>query len=220
MFGHHGDMSSHRGKHTDDRAYWRTQPGERRERADRTYGPSVQRRSIGEPTDVWDHKQRLTAIRAKDSDTTWLYGLFKPANTQIITHYQCNMKSNVSRNTSVTHRKPTLKGRRSEVVPQPIFPASTLLKPVATAIRIQGGGSAFTKKASKGNCSEFASHSHSRSSNIDQVDYSTSKSTSGSHNARLWKRRIRFDNKVEQCIAVDCTYKANEEDTERTVVKN
>lgn len=147
-----------------------------------------------------------------------MYGPFKPAVSQTVTHHECkNLIQRVQKYVYLPRETDTQKvacpwwyRNRSFCV--------DLVEASRYSIRIEGGGSAFTKKVHKGKCSDFALPLHLRVLNIDQVDYSNSRAPLQVMLPRSGKRRIRFDDKVEQCIAGECTYKANEEDAEREVV--
>lgn len=152
-------------------------------------------------------------IRQKENDVIWLYGPLRPANTiQTTTQHECNINSNVSRYMPFTHPKPILKGSMSQVILQPSFPASSSLKPAATSLRTRGSGSALMKNVHESKCSDISPPLHSRK---PKVDYFGSKSTSRSDMTEFRKkRRVRFDEKVEQCIALECKHRDDHEDIE------
>jgi hypothetical protein len=153
--------------------------------------------------------------RLKESDVTWLYGPLKPATTHPITHHESTTNTAVSRNASFTHKKPILKKRSmSEVMLQRSISASSLLKQAAASIEAQGRRSVL-KKSHERTYSDFVPGANSEVPSRDQIDYFTSRSTSATETPSECreKRHIRFDDKVEQCIAVDCK-RVDEDDDE------
>lgn len=147
---------------------------------------------------------------------TWLYGPLKPAATHPITHHESTPSTSVSRNTSFTHKKPILKKRSmSEVMLQRSISASSLLKQAAASVQAQGRRSVL-KKSHERTYSDFVPGANSEVPSRDQIDYFTSKSTSGVDTPMdcREKKHIRFDDKVEQCIAVDCKRIDEEDDDE------
>lgn len=93
----------------------------------------------------------------------------------------------------------------SEVMLQRSISASSLLKQAAASIEAQGRRSAL-KKSHERTYSDFVPGANSEVPSRDQIDYFTSKSTSTTDTPSECreKRHIRFDEKVEQCIAVEC----------------
>jgi len=102
----------------------------------------------------------------------------------------------------------------SEVMLQRSISASSLLKQAAASIEAQGRRSVL-KKSHERTYSDFVPGSNSEIPSRDQIDYFTSRSTSGTETPSECreKRHIRFDDKVEQCIAVDCK-RMDEDDDE------
>jgi hypothetical protein len=213
--GRLGGTLFHKGRFTGSRAASKTLPGGPGSRANINYLPSVQRRSIGGSAAVIIVAYRLlTSIRLKESDVTWLYGPLKPATTHPITHHENAASTAVSHNASLTHKKPILKKRSmSEVMLQRSISASSLLKQAAASIEAQGHRSVL-KKSHERTFSDFVPSTNSEVPSRDQIDYFTSKSTSGTETPSECreKRHIRFDDKVEQCIAVDCKRIDEDED--------
>jgi len=152
----------------------------------------------------------------KESDVTWLYGPLQPAMTHPVTHRSSESSPHhLSSSSSFTTKKPILKKRSmSEVMLQRSISASSLIKQAAAAVqaqqstlRQQNPRPVFARAAS-----DFApSNPISR----DQLDYFTSWAGSeGDTPADCHKRHIRFDDKVEQCIAVDCKEEEHEYDSD------
>lgn len=138
----------------------------------------------------------------KESDVTWLYGPLKQATSYPITQEPIP-DSQISRNSSFINKKPILKKRSmSEVMLQKSISTSSLVKQAADRVQAQGTHHRRTGTNSDIVDSKLQSETPSR----DQVDYFTSRSTSsgGSPSETHEKRHIRFDERVEQCIAIDC----------------
>jgi hypothetical protein len=138
----------------------------------------------------------------KESDVTWLYGPLKVANSYPISEaYGSRCESQISKNNSFIHKKPILKKRSmSEVMLQKSRSTSSLVKQAAASVQAQGQQS--RRSGTGGVDSKLQSETPSR----DQVDYFTSRSTSsvGTPCEPQERRHIRFDDRVEQCIAIDC----------------
>jgi hypothetical protein len=102
----------------------------------------------------------------------------------------------------------------SEVMLQRSISASSLLKQAAASIEAQGRRSVL-KKSHERTYSDFVPGANSEVPSRDQIDYFTSRSTSGTETPSECreKRHIRFADKVEQCIAVDCK-RMDEDDDE------
>lgn len=142
--------------------------------------------------------------RLKESDVTWLYGPLKLASSYPITKAQTSEPGfQLSKNNSFVNKKPILKKRSmSEVMLQKSLSTSSLVKQAAASVQAQcryvrGTGTSLGPSDSK-----LQSETPSR----DQMDYFTSRSNSsaGTPYETQEKRHIRFDDRVEQCIAIDC----------------
>lgn len=142
--------------------------------------------------------------RLKESDVTWLYGPLKLAASYPITKGPASEPGfHLSKNNSFISKKPILKKRSmSEVMLQKSLSTSSLVKQAAASVQAQcryvrGTGTSIGPSESK---------LQSETSSRDQVDYFTSRSGSsaGTPYENQEKRHIRFDDRVEQCIAVDC----------------
>ncbi|KAI5369421.1 Putative nitrogen regulatory protein areA, GATA [Septoria linicola] len=138
----------------------------------------------------------------KESDVTWLYGPLKVAASYPISDRSGSQTaSQMSKNNSFVHKKPILKKRSvSEVMLQKSLSTSSLVKQAAASVQAQGRH--YRRSGPEVVDSKLQSETPSR----DQVDYFTSRSTSsvGTPYESHEKRHIRFDDRVEQCIAVDC----------------
>ncbi|KAK4507873.1 hypothetical protein PRZ48_001608 [Zasmidium cellare] len=167
----------------------------------------------------WRHivSQRKTLYgersRLKESDVTWLYGPLKTASSYPITQNVSEPDSQISKNNSFVNKKPILKKRSvSEVMLQKSLSTSSLVKQAASAVQAQGRSG----RRSGANSDVVDSKLQSETPSRDQVDYFTSRSTSsgGTPCEAQEKRHIRFDDRVEQCIAVDCKDVGLDEDEE------
>ncbi|ORY09465.1 hypothetical protein BCR34DRAFT_487197 [Clohesyomyces aquaticus] len=146
----------------------------------------------------------------KDCDVTWLYGPLQPASNRLLSQHQSEPVSRLSKNNSFVNKKPILKKRSvSEVMLQKSLSASSLVKQAAAAVQAQQANGAVLERRRHrpviGRAtSDFVTYSlPSATVSRDPTDFS-SQSTSGLHTPDQGERRhIRFDDKVEQCIAVD-----------------
>jgi hypothetical protein len=145
---------------------------------------------------------------------TWLYGLLKPATTHPITCHECTTSTNVSKNASFANKTPILKKRSmSEVILQRSLSASSVLKQTAASVQAQACRSA-PKKVHGRTYSDFVPGVNSEVPSRDQIDKFTNKSTSGNDtpSGTREKKYIRFDDKAEQCIAVECKHDNDDDD--------
>lgn len=143
----------------------------------------------------------------KESDVTWLYGPLKQAETRPLTQHASEPASQLSRGNSFINKKPILKKRSmSEVMLQKSISTSSLLKQAAASVEAQGWQPRQTA-LQRANSDFFASTAPSQPPSRDQIDDLTSRSSSSDRGLSCEcaeRRHIRFDDKVEQCIAVDC----------------
>ena len=117
--------------------------------------------------------------------------------------------SNISKSNSFLNKKPILKKRSvSELMLQKSLSSSSLVKQAAASVQAQQWGHTeiwvpqppiLVRSISDFGPSELSSRSFSR----ENTDCISSSSTSGLQSPSGERRRIRFDEKVEQCIAVD-----------------
>lgn len=143
---------------------------------------------------------------------TWLYGPLQEAPKKSWAHHQSEPQSHLSKNNSFINKKPILKKRSmSEVMLQKSISASSLLKQAAAAVQAQQNTSVQGRARGRPilgrvNSDVATSSIPSRTISRDPTDYfsSSRSSTSGVDTPELEKKHIRFDDKVEQCIAVDC----------------
>ena len=138
---------------------------------------------------------------------TWLYGPLKSAESHPVTSSDEPPLSQLSSGEAFVHKKPILKKRSmSEVMLQRSISTSSLLKQAAESAQAQQSRS-LKKSAFKNSSSDnIASSGSSETPSRDQLDYCTSWSSSGQETPvyeGVEKRHIRFNDEVEQCIAVD-----------------
>lgn len=147
----------------------------------------------------------------KDCDVTWLYGPLQTASNRSYSQHASEPVSRLSKNNSFLDKKPILKKRSmSEVMLQKSISASSLVKQAAAAVQAQQANSKSDRIPDRPilgrAASDFVTCSiPSRTISRDPTDYFSSRSTSGLQTPDQGERKhIRFDDKVEQCIAVDC----------------
>ncbi|KAF2187026.1 hypothetical protein K469DRAFT_629864 [Zopfia rhizophila CBS 207.26] len=148
----------------------------------------------------------------KDCDVTWLYGPLQPAINRTYSQHASEPVSRLSKSNSFLNKKPILKKRSmSEVMLQKSLSASSLVKQAAAAVQAQQADGLLLERRRPRPvigraASDFVPSSiPSQTISRDPTDYFSSRSTSGLQTPEHSERRhIRFDDKVEQCIAVDC----------------
>jgi hypothetical protein len=160
---------------------------------------------------LFRHDALLIRHRLKDVDVTWLYGPLQPATNRTARDRTSAPTSRLSKTNSFLHKKPILKKRTmSEVMLQKSISASSLVKQAAAAVQAQQANGVTLERARRpvmGRASsDFSATLPFRTLSRDTTDYfSSSRSTSGLQTPDLSeKKHIRFDEKVEQCIAVEC----------------
>ncbi|KAL9581871.1 MAG: hypothetical protein Q9212_003632 [Teloschistes hypoglaucus] len=156
----------------------------------------------------WKEEDIWSSWKMKDYDVTWLYG---PLQTQTFKSLDLGLASGLSRNKSVAWKKPILKKRSpSELVLQRSLSSSTLLQQATAALRAQGHGqrrrrrSVIRELAASDSLTSSTSDTASTLSMEDSSSNFPSTSTSGEQTP-CTKRHIHFNNKVEQCIAINDT---------------
>lgn len=142
---------------------------------------------------------------------TWLYGPLQPAVTHPVTNSASETPHRLSTSSSFVSKKPILKKRSmSEVMLQRSISASSLIKQAAESVQAQQSiplrrptiSRASSAYASPAALSVPASRDHLE---FLDLDYFSPRPSSGEETPlENSKRHIRFDDKVEQCIAVDC----------------
>ena len=144
----------------------------------------------------------------KDHDVTWLYGPLQSGDIRPRRFNSTPPASQVSRSNSFASKKPILKKRTlSELMLQQSLSSSTLMKQATDALRAQQPGQRLHERPVLGDrtWSDFTTSSDfgvplTRSTTHPSTDVSTS---SSGLQTPCTKRHIHFNNKVEQCIAID-----------------
>lgn len=151
--------------------------------------------------------------RLKDCDVTWLYGPLQPASNRSVSQQTSEPVSRLSKTNSFLHKKPILKKRSmSEVMLQKSISTSSLVKQAAAAVQAQqlDPSTVLARRRNRpiigrATSDYVTSSMPSRTTSRDPTDYFSSRSTSGLQTPEHGERKhIRFDEKVEQCIAVEC----------------
>ncbi|KAH0017125.1 hypothetical protein KCU86_g13143, partial [Aureobasidium melanogenum] len=146
----------------------------------------------------------------KESDVTWLYGPLQPASTHPVTQHSPDPSPHFSSSNSFVNKKPILKKRSmSEVMLQRSLSTSSLVKQAAAAVQAQQTLPP-SKRPTLGRSSAYIpSDSLMVPDGRDQLDFLdlgcfSPRPSSGDRSPFEYpKRHIRFDEKVEQCIAVE-----------------
>lgn len=145
--------------------------------------------------------------RLKESDVTWLYGPLQPANSHPITSDTSTPPSNLSKSGSFINKKPILKKRSmSEVMLQKSLSTSSLVKEAAAAVQAQKHRHHFKRNSCRGTLDFCSTPSvpPSQPPSRDEDYFSRRGSTTDGETPSDGKeKRIRFDEVVEQCVAVD-----------------
>lgn len=142
-------------------------------------------------------------------DVTWLYGPLQPAANRL-TQQTSEPASRLSKTNSFLNKKPILKKRSmSEVMLQKSISASSLVKQAAEAVQAQQATGVSLEGRRRrpivGRAQSDFTALSSRTISQDTSDCFSSRSTSGLQTPDHGdKKHIRFDEKVEQCIAVEC----------------
>ena len=150
----------------------------------------------------------------KECDVTWLYGPLQSARDYYITTAPSEPQSILSKTNSFLSKKPILKKRSmSEVMLQNSLSTSSLIRQAASAVQAQqhDRNASFTHLPP-----EILEVLSPKPSSREATDYFSSQSTSGlqTPSEHSERRHIRFDDKVEQCIAVEIKDGEYEEEEE------
>jgi len=146
---------------------------------------------------------------------TWLYGPMQPASNRFSSQQNSAPASRLSKTNSFVNgvKKPILKKRSmSEAMLQRSISSSSLVKQAAESVQAQQttGVTLESRKTARtinGGVTPDFPTSSTMSAFWEPNDYFnnfSSRSTSGLHTPSGEKRHIRFDDKVEQCIALEC----------------
>ncbi|KAF1944082.1 hypothetical protein EJ02DRAFT_372207 [Clathrospora elynae] len=158
----------------------------------------------------------------KDVDVTWLYGPMQPASNRFCSQQTSEPASRLSKANSFVNgvKKPILKKRSmSEAMLQRSLSSSSLVQQAAESVQAQQKTGVTLELRRPRPITGRVTPDFSTSSTISRgllwegTDYFSSKSTSGLQTPEHGeKRHIRFDDKVEQCIAVECKDGDDDED--------
>ena len=147
----------------------------------------------------------------KDHDVTWLYGPLLTGDIEAFNLNPTPTTSRLSRHNSFASKKPILKKRSlSEIMLQRSLSSSTLMKQATDSVRAQQPRKQLHDRPMLGDraLSDFGTTSASETSltrsttNTSSTEHTASISTSGVQTP-CTKRHIHFNNKVEQCIAIN-----------------
>ncbi|QIW98034.1 hypothetical protein AMS68_003552 [Peltaster fructicola] len=210
----HVDYLSHNWREEDVWSSWRHIVSQRR-----VYGQQSRLENAAWRTWV-KNKYKLRTVSPetlnwlKESDVTWLYGPLKPAQSHPISQPESETESRISKNNSfILNKKPILKKRSmSEVMLQRSLSTSSLLQQAAASVQAQGRR-AWRQEDFP--ASALVSEASSRDAPASVC--STSSSGTQTPSECREKKHIRFDDTVEQCIAVEAKpeeYDDDESDTE------
>lgn len=150
----------------------------------------------------------LKFTRMKDHDVTWLYGPLQTGNAMPFGLDYTPPASRLSRSNSFASKKPILKKRSlSEVMLQRSLSSSTLMKQAIDALQAQHGQRIHDRALLDGRRLSDIVASSETGSPLTITTTSTSTTSpsaiaSGIHTP-CTTRRIHFNNKVEQCIAIN-----------------
>lgn len=161
--------------------------------------------------------------RLKDVDVTWLYGPMQPASNRFCSRQNSEPQSRLSKSSSFVNgvKKPILKKRSmSEAMLQKSLSTSSLVQQAAESVQAQQTTGVTLEMRrprpiiGRATPTDFPTPATmSRGLMWEGTDYFTSKSTSGLQTPDHGeKKHIRFDDNVEQCIAVECKDADDDED--------
>lgn len=143
----------------------------------------------------------------KDHDVTWLYGPLQTGTAKPLDFDSAPPASQLSRSNSFSSKKPILKKRGlSEIMLQRSLSSSTLMKQATDSLRAQQPEKRRRDRPILGNrvLSDSVAYSNPESPGIASFSPVTLSSASASgRQSPCTKRHIHFNNKVEQCIAID-----------------
>ncbi|KAK5174402.1 protein phosphatase regulator [Saxophila tyrrhenica] len=142
----------------------------------------------------------------KESDVTWLYGPLKPAQTHPITSNASTPQSHLSKSSSFV-KKPILKKRSvSEVMLQKSLSTSSLVKQAAASVQAQATKSPRRGLNRVNSELSYAVNAPSQPPSREEIDYFSIRTGSAVSEtpSDTKEKHIRFDERVEQCVAIDC----------------
>ncbi|KAL8688820.1 MAG: hypothetical protein Q9218_005360 [Villophora microphyllina] len=205
----HVDYLSHNWKEEDIWSSWKHVVARRK-----VYGNSIRLENASWRT--WAKcKYRLETVSPetlnwmKDHDVTWLYGPLQTHSFKTLGLGSIAAASGLSLSNSFAFKKPILKKRTpSELMLRRSLSSSTLIQQATDALRAQDSGrqlkdrSANREQALSDSLASLTPETGSTPSIVDDSSTSPSASTSG-RQTPCTERHIHFNNKVEQCIAIN-----------------
>lgn len=145
----------------------------------------------------------------KDHDVTWLYGPLQTGTSRPLNIHYAPSATGLSRSNSFGSKKPILKKRSlSEVMLQRSLSSSTLIQQATDALQAQQPGQRSRKRPvlAERAYSDVGTSSNSQTASTPSVEDGSSTQPSTSTSGRqtpCTQRHIHFNNKVEQCIAIN-----------------
>ncbi|KAI4139791.1 MAG: hypothetical protein L6R39_006113 [Caloplaca ligustica] len=145
----------------------------------------------------------------KDHDVTWLYGPLQGGTGKPFNIGSTPATNDSSRSNSFTSKKPILKKRSlSELMLQRSLSSSTLIQQATDALQAQQPGQRVRDRPILGEraLSDFVTSSYPETPSTPSHEGGTSTQPSTSASGRhtpCTKRHIHFNDKVEQCIAIN-----------------
>ncbi|KAL6711840.1 protein phosphatase regulator [Coniothyrium glycines] len=220
---HHVDYLSYEWREEDIWASWRHIVEHRRVYGERSRLENASWRTWAKSQFKLKTVSPETLNWLKDVDVTWLYGPMQPASNRFCSRQNSEPQSRLSKSSSFVNgvKKPILKKRSmSEAMLQKSLSTSSLVQQAAESVQAQQTtGVTFESRRprpiiGRATPTDFpTSSTMSRGLMWEGTDYFTSKSTSGLQTPDQGeKKHIRFDDNVEQCIAVECKDADDDED--------
>ena len=149
----------------------------------------------------------LTFDRLKDHDVTWLYGPLQTNAAKPLDFDSAPPASQLSRSNSFGSKKPILKKRSlSEIMLQRSLSSSTLMKQATDSLRAQQPGKRLRKRPILGErivSDSVASPNLESPGRAPFPPTALSSASASGGQTPCTKRHIHFNNKVEQCIAIN-----------------
>ncbi|KAI4114586.1 MAG: hypothetical protein LQ345_004661 [Seirophora villosa] len=205
----HVDYLSHNWKEEDIWSSWRHIVARRKSYSNSTRLENASWRSWAKS------KYRLKTVLPetlnwmKDHDVTWLYGPLQTGTSRLLNIDYTPSATGLSRSNSFGSKKPILKKRSlSEVMLQRSLSSSTLIQQATDALHAQQPGQRLRKRPVLGEraLSDAGTSSNSPTPSTPSVEDGSSTQPSTSASGRqtpCTKRHIHFNDKVEQCIAIN-----------------
>ena len=149
----------------------------------------------------------LTQHRLKDHDVTWLYGPLQTSTAKLLDFDSAPPASRLSRSNSFGSKKPILKRRSlSEIMLQRSLSSSTLMKQATDSLRAQQPDNRLQEQPTLDGIALPKSGARSIPGSPEGASFpptALSSPTASGSQTPCTKRHIHFNNKVEQCIAIN-----------------